>query len=93
MNISGVRRQLALFAPPLDPMMLVRARAAGLSVDDTLGNLAAPPRYRFSYLIEKAKQFTQSAQSLGNALLSALEKKDVEELTLLRSVHEPTSSA
>jgi hypothetical protein len=56
---------------------------------DILGMLAAPlPPYRFSYLIEKAKQFTQTVQSFGNTLLSALEKKDVEELTLLRSVHE-----
>lgn len=89
MNISGVRRQLALFQPPIEPMALVRARAAGLSLEDILGMLAAPlPPYRFSYLIEKAKQFTQTVQGFGGALLSALEKKDVEELTLLRSVHE-----
>ena len=89
MNISGVRRQLALFQPPINPALLVRARAAGLSLEDILAMLAAPlPPYRFSYLIEKAKQFTQTVQSFGNTLLSALEKKDVEELTLLRSVHE-----
>ncbi|BAZ33812.1 hypothetical protein NIES4074_63260 (plasmid) [Cylindrospermum sp. NIES-4074] len=89
MNISGVRRQLALFQPPIDPMALVRAKAAGLSLEDILGMLNAPlPPYRFSYLIEKAKQYTQTVQSFGSALLSALEKKDVEELTLLRSVHE-----
>jgi len=89
LNISGVRRQLALFQPPIEPMLLVRARAAGLSLEDILGMLAAPlPPYRFSYLIEKAKQFTQTVQNFGSTLLSALEKKDVEELTLLRSVHE-----
>lgn len=89
MNISGVRRQLALFQPPINPMLLVRAKAAGLSLEDILGMLAAQlPPYRFSYLIEKAKQFTQTVQSFGSTLLSALEKKDVEELTLLRSVHE-----
>ncbi|OQY99735.1 MAG: hypothetical protein B6D35_08670 [Candidatus Brocadia sp. UTAMX2] len=89
MNISGVRRQLALFQPPINPMLLVRAKAAGLSLEDILGMLAVQlPPYRFSYLIEKAKQFTQTVQSFGSALLSALEKKDVEELTLLRSVHE-----
>lgn len=89
MNISGVRRQLALFQPPINPMLLVRARAAGLSLEDILGMLSVPlPPYRFSYLIEKAKQFTQTVQNFGSALLSALEKKDVEELTLLRSVHE-----
>ena len=80
MNISGVRRSLALFQPPLDPMALVRARAAGLSVEEILASLEAPlPPYRFTYLIEKARQFTQTVQSFGSALLTALEKKDGEE--------------
>jgi Tc toxin complex TcA C-terminal TcB-binding domain/Neuraminidase-like domain/Salmonella virulence plasmid 28.1kDa A protein len=89
MNISGVRRQLALFAPPIDPMALVRARAAGLSLEDALAALAAPvPPYRFTHLIDRARQAASTAQAFGGALLSALEKKDVEELTLLRSLHE-----
>ena len=89
MNISGVRRSLALFQPPIDPMMLVRAKAAGLSLEDVLAMLnAAIPPYRFVHLLEKAKQFTATVQGFGSALLSALEKKDIEELTLLRSVHE-----
>jgi hypothetical protein len=89
MNISGVRRTLALFQPPIDPMLLVRAKAAGLNLEDITSILTPPiPLYRFTYLIEKAKQFAQTVQSFGSALISALEKKDVEELTLLRSVHE-----
>jgi hypothetical protein len=89
MNIEGVRRSLALFQPPIDPALLVAASAAGLSLSDILSGLdAAIPPYRFSYLIEKAKGFTGTVQSLGGALLSALEKKDTEALTLLRSTHE-----
>lgn len=89
MNISGMRRQLALFQPPIDPMMLVRARAAGLTLEDVLGNgNGSIPAYRFTYLIEKAKQYAQTVQSFGAALLNALEKRDIEELTLLRTVHE-----
>lgn len=90
MNISGVRRSLALFQPPIDPALMVRARAAGLSLEDIMAMLSTPVNspYRFSYLIEKARQFTQTVRSFGSTLLSALEKKDVEELTLLRSVHE-----
>ncbi|WP_340199995.1 neuraminidase-like domain-containing protein [Ascidiimonas sp. W6] len=91
MNIKGIRRSLALFQPPIDPALLVRARAAGLSMEDILSMIAGAatlPPYRFEYLLEKAKQFTQSVQGFGNALLSALEKKDTEELTLLRSTHE-----
>lgn len=89
MNISGVRRQLALFQPPINPMALVRARAAGLSLEEALAALAAPvPAYRFSYLVDRARQATSTVQSFGASLLSALEKKDLEELTLLRAVHE-----
>jgi hypothetical protein len=91
MNIKGIRRSLSLFQPPIDPMLLVRARAAGLSLDDITALFAFPgqyPPYRFSYLIEKAKQFIQTLQGFGSALLAALEKKDGEELSLLRSVHE-----
>jgi hypothetical protein len=89
MNISGVRRELALFAPPIDVMALVRARAAGLSLDEVMAALEAPvPPYRFTHLIDKARQAAQTVQSFGGALLSALEKKDTEELTLLRSLHE-----
>jgi len=89
MNISGVRRELALFQPPIDPMMLVKAKAAGLSLEDILAMLQPKlPPYRFSFLIEKAKQFTSTVQSFGNLLLSALEKKDIEELNRLNNVHQ-----
>ncbi len=89
MDINGLKRQLALFQPPIDPMMLVRAKAAGLSLSDILSNLNQElPAYRFAYLIEKARQFTGTLQGFGSTLLSALEKKDVEELTLIRSVQE-----
>ena len=89
MSLSGVRRSLALFAPPIDPALLVRATAAGLSIDEALALLNGPmPNYRFSYLIQQAKSFTNTVQSFGGALLSALEKKEAEELNLLRSVHE-----
>jgi hypothetical protein len=89
MNLQGVRRQLALFQPPIDPGLLVKAKAAGLSLEDVLSLLTAEaPAYRFTYLLEKAKQFAGTVQSFGSSLLSALEKKDTEELTLLRAVHE-----
>jgi hypothetical protein len=80
MNLQGVRRQLALFQPPIDPGLLVRAKAAGLSLEDIQDMLSAEiSPYRFSYLIEKAKQFTGTVQSFGSTLLTTLEKKDGEE--------------
>lgn len=89
MDITGARRQPSLFAPAIDPRLLVRAKAAGLSLEDVLnvtnGNL---PPYRFIFLVDKAKQAASTVQNLGAALLSALEKKDAEELNRLRTVHE-----
>lgn len=89
MDISGGRRQPALFAPEIDPRLLVRARAAGLSLEEVLGvTSGSVPPYRFAFLIEKARQYAGTVQSLGAALLSALEKRDAEELSRLRVIHE-----
>lgn len=88
-NIQGVERTLALFDPPIDPGLLVRASAMGLSIDSVLNDLYAPSsHYRYQVLLQKAMEFTNHVISLGNALLAALEKKDAEELTLLRSKQE-----
>jgi hypothetical protein len=85
-NIDGVERSLALFAPPIDPGMLVRAAAAGLDISTVLAGLNAPtPFYRFNVLSPKATELVQEIRALGNSLLSALEKKDGEALALLRS--------
>ena len=87
MNIDGVRRTLALFQPPIDPALLVRARAAGLSLSDVLDMHAAGlPAYRFAFLLGKARDYCGVVKSFGSALLSAFEKKDTEELQLLRSL-------
>ncbi|MEO8549706.1 MAG: neuraminidase-like domain-containing protein, partial [Kofleriaceae bacterium] len=89
MDLTGLRRQVDLFAPPIDPRLLVRMTAAGLSIDDVLnstsGNL---PPYRFTYLIEKARQHAGTVQAFGAQLLAAFEKGDAEELAHLRAVHE-----
>lgn len=89
MNIDGIVRQLDLFAPPIDPMLLARAAAAGVSVGDAIADVAAPlPRHRFATLLQKALEVTGELKSLSAALLAALEKKDTEHLTLLRTQHE-----
>lgn len=86
MDITGARRSLALVAPYIDPAALVRAKAAGLSVDDVLNSLnGSLPPYRFDVLIRHAKAAAATVQGFGAALLNVQEKKDVEELTLLRS--------
>ena len=89
LNIQGVRRQLALFQPPIDPRILIRALAAGQDLSSAAAQLSAPvPHYRFSALLRQAKNLTATVVQLGAALLSALEKKAAEDLNLLRSTHE-----
>lgn len=85
-NIDGVERSLALFAPPIDPGMLVRATASGLDLSSIIAGLnASSPYYRFNVLSQKATELAQEVRGLGNSLLQALEKKDAEAFTLLSS--------
>jgi uncharacterized protein YqfB (UPF0267 family) len=85
-NIDGVERSLALFAPPIDPGMLVRAAAAGLDISSILAGINAPtPYYRFNILSQKATELAQEVRGLGSSLSQALEKKDAEAMSLLRS--------
>ncbi|MDY6824482.1 MAG: neuraminidase-like domain-containing protein [Thermodesulfobacteriota bacterium] len=91
LNIEGLKRQLPLFEPPIDPGMLVKAAAAGLDLATVLNDLNAPaPAYRFSVLSKKAVEFCNDVKRLGDRLLSALEKKDAEELAVLRSANAVT---
>lgn len=88
-DINGVPRLPPLFAPEIDPRLLVRARALGLSLDEVLGGTGGSlPPYRFLYLIEKAKGMAATVASFGAALFSALEKKDSEQLNRLRLVQQ-----
>lgn len=88
-NIEGVVRQLALFEPPIDPALLVRAAAAGVDLGSALSDVnAALPHYRFNVMVQKAGDLCAEVKNLGAALLSALEKRDAEDLALLRSSKE-----
>ncbi len=89
MNIEGVKRQLSLFAPPIDLGMLARAAAAGINIGDVLRDMSAPlTPYRFTTLHQKAIELCREVKEFGNQILSAIEKKDSEELALLRNEHE-----
>lgn len=89
MNIEGQVRQLPLFEPPIDPALLVRARAAGLSIGDVLSDISVSlPNYRFSVIVQKANEVVGEVRNLGAALLSTLEKRDAEALSTLRSGQE-----
>lgn len=89
MNIEGIVRPLALFDPPLDPGMLVKAAAAGIDIGSIVSGLNQPPGpVRSLFMIQKALEICSEVRALGNALLSAFEKGDAEQLALLRQDHE-----
>jgi hypothetical protein len=89
LNLQGVFRQLALFEPPIDPALLARAAAAGLDVGAIVNGLNQPlPLVRFHVLAQKASEIAQEVKSLGNSLLSAMEKEDGEAMAILRAKHE-----
>src|SRR5262249_32308825 len=51
-----------------------------------LAGMNAPrPNYRFNMLVQKAIELTNEVRTLGGSLLQALEKKDAEGMSLLRS--------
>lgn len=89
MTIEGIVRQLPLFQPPIDPGMLVKAAAAGIDISSLVSGLNQPlSLVRATLMIQKALEISNEVKSLGNALLSVLEKKDAEDLALLRQGHE-----
>lgn len=89
LNFQGIFRQLALFEPPIDPAMLARAAAAGLDVGAIVNGLNQPlPLVRFQLLVQKAAEICQEVKTLGNNLLSAMEKEEGEALAILRAKHE-----
>jgi hypothetical protein len=89
LNIQGIFRQLPLFEPPIDPALLAKAAAAGLDVGAIVSGMNQPlPLVRFQFLVQKATEICQEVKSLGNNLLSAIEKEDNEALALLRAKHE-----
>jgi hypothetical protein len=89
LDIEGIQRDLPLFEPPIDPALLVRAATLGVSLGSALSQgVPTLTTWRFQTLLQRALEYTGDVRSLGGQLLAALEKKDAEELTQVRSAHE-----
>jgi Tc toxin complex TcA C-terminal TcB-binding domain len=89
LNLQGVFQRPPLYDPPIDPALLVRATAAGLDVSSIVSGLNQPlPLVRFQFLVSKASEICQEVKSLGGNLLSAIEKRDNESISLLRAQQE-----
>lgn len=94
LNIEGVKRALALFAPPVDPTLLVKAKASGISISEALADASSVlPYYRFKVMVAKAIEIVRDVMRMGDSLMDALEKYDAESLALLRVSHEKTMLA
>ncbi len=89
MDIEGKIEQLALFAPPISPGMLIAAAAAGVDLSTVLFGLMTPPTlYRFTFLYKQAVDFCKEVQHLGAMMQSVLEKDDAEALAMVRATQE-----
>ncbi len=83
-GLGGEALSLALFDAPIDPALLVKARAGGLDLAAALTDLGgAPPNYRFFEMHRRAVDFTQAVIEMGRDLLVALESRDAEALAAL----------
>lgn len=86
LNIQGVKRTLALFAPPIDPGLMVKAQAMGLSIDSILSSSEAKlPIYRFRVIVKLAVDMAKDACQMGRDLLGILEKQDAEQLQVFKA--------
>jgi hypothetical protein len=75
-NYAGLPRQLQTYATPVDPTKIVKAAAAGnLDFEELAAALSQPPPiYRYSYLVDRAKQLAQAAQQLQNSMFAAIKE-------------------
>lgn len=88
-SIDGLTRSLALFEPPIDPTLLVRAKAMGVDLAGASAGLSSQvPPYRYATVHAKAVELANALSGLGASYLSALEKLDGEALSRLRQEHE-----
>jgi hypothetical protein len=89
LTIDGAPVRYDLLAAPIDPQALVDAAAAGVSVAEALTMAGSPiPPHRFNVMWAKAWDACNEVKALGGALLSALEKRDGEQLAAIRSTWE-----
>lgn len=82
-NLQGVTRALAPFAPPLDIRAAITGAAGGGGHGPQIP--VAVPNYRFTTLIDQARQLTSQVTGFGAQLLAALDRRDAEELALLQN--------
>jgi hypothetical protein len=84
-NIAGMQRQLEPYAAPTDTLSGLPVPGAGGQVALPGVGTLPPTPYRYSMLIERAKQLVTLAQQIEAAFLAALEKRDAEAYGVLKA--------
>jgi peptidoglycan hydrolase-like protein with peptidoglycan-binding domain len=85
MNIDGIVQELPLFPDPIDPMLLVEARAQGLSISSIFDDFRAPlPHHEFSVLFEKALRMVEDVRAFAQRFETLIEKSEAESLAQMR---------
>lgn len=77
LNITGMVFSTNLFASPMNPKDLLRARGAGAtSVLEIAGLDTKVPPYRYSYMLNQARMAVDNLGGFGDRLMSFLERRD-----------------
>jgi len=88
-DITGLRRQLALFQPAIDPRSIMEALSSGLDLAHAFeAATSGGTRYRFKTSLANALEMVTMVKQLGSRLLSALQSKDTEGMSHLQRVHQ-----
>lgn len=87
LNIAGLERELEPYAAPTDT---VSGLPSALDGQISLPGIAGfkPTAYRYSVLIERARQLAELAAQTETAMLAALEKRDAELYNVLKARQE-----
>jgi hypothetical protein len=75
-NLAKIRGCLSIAGEPLRLALASCDPAAGAAAPRGGGATDQAPRYRYNFLVEKARQYVDVAQRLESALLQAIEKRE-----------------
>jgi hypothetical protein len=77
LNITGMFFSTNLFASPMNPKDLLRAKGTGAtSVLEIAGLDTKVPPYRYSYMLNQARMIVDTLSGFGDRLMSFLERRD-----------------
>lgn len=82
-NIAGVFRSLPPYVSPQDPLAVLLSGIRGAAENNAPNE--PPPVHRFSYLIERTRYYTQTAQQLESLMLHAYKEYDEAQYSVLRA--------